>query len=39
MYYEARGWDNRGIPRKSTFEKLGLVEVANTLEKYVSLNA
>jgi len=39
MYYEARGWDNRGIPRKSTFEKLGLVEVANTLEKYVSLSA
>jgi len=39
MYYEARGWDNRGIPRKSTFEKLGLIEVANTLEKYVSLSA
>jgi len=39
MYYEARGWDNRGMPRKSTFEKLGLVEVANTLEKYVSLSA
>ena len=38
MYYEARGWDSRGIPRKSTFEKLGLTEVANTLEKYVSLS-
>jgi len=38
IYYEARGWDTRGIPRKSTFEKLGLTEVASELEKYVSLN-
>ncbi len=38
MYYETRGWDNQGIPRKSTFKRLGLAEVANELEKYVTLN-
>jgi aldehyde:ferredoxin oxidoreductase len=38
IYYKIREWDERGIPRKSTFEKLGLVEVASELEKYVSLS-
>lgn len=38
IYYQARGWDERGIPRKSTFEKLGLAGVASELEKYVSLS-
>ncbi len=37
-YYEIRGWDERGIPRKSTLEKLGLNDVAKTLEKYVKLS-
>jgi len=37
MYYEMRGWDERGIPRKSTLEKLGLSDVAAELEKYVKL--
>ena len=38
MYYEARGWDTQGIPKRSTLERLGLAEVANELEKYVSLS-
>ncbi len=37
-YYEIRGWDERGIPRKNTLEKLGLSDVAKTLEKYVKLS-
>ncbi len=36
-YYEMRGWDERGIPRRSTLEKLGLSGVALELEKYVKL--
>jgi len=36
-YYELRGWDERGIPKKSTLESLGLSDVANELEKYVKL--
>ncbi len=37
-YYEIRGWDERGIPRKSTLEELGLSDVAKELEKYVELS-
>lgn len=36
-FYELRGWDERGIPKKSTLESLGLSNVANELEKYVKL--
>lgn len=36
-YYEIRGWDERGIPRRSTLKNLGLKEVADELEKYVKL--
>ncbi len=36
-YYEIRGWDERGIPRKSTLMRLGLDEIASELEKYVEL--
>ncbi|MCD6340394.1 MAG: aldehyde ferredoxin oxidoreductase C-terminal domain-containing protein, partial [Desulfurococcales archaeon] len=36
-YYELRGWDERGIPKKSTLESLGLSDVANELENYVKL--
>ena len=36
-YYEARGWDERGVPRKSTLERLGLSDVASTLSEVVSL--
>ena len=32
MYYEARGWDKNGIPRKSTLEKFGLTDVIKVLE-------
>ena len=32
-YYSLRGWDERGIPRRSTLERLGLGYVVPTLEK------
>ena len=37
-YYRKRGWDERGIPKKSTLKKLGLTDVAKELGNYVSLN-
>ncbi len=37
IYYELRGWDERGIPRRSTLERLGLGYVASELSKYVEL--
>lgn len=37
-YYEVRGWDERGVPRKRTLEKLGLSFVISELEKYITLN-
>jgi aldehyde:ferredoxin oxidoreductase len=37
MYYEKRGWDNRGIPTKSTLSKLGLSDVAQELSQQVQL--
>ena len=36
-YYELRGWDSRGIPRKSTLEKLGLGFVISELEGITKL--
>jgi aldehyde:ferredoxin oxidoreductase len=39
MYYEKRGWDNRGIPTKSTLSKLGLSNVAQGLSQHVQLAA
>ena len=37
MYYEMREWDDRGIPRRSTLEKLGLEFTIPILEKIVEL--
>jgi aldehyde:ferredoxin oxidoreductase len=37
-YYRKRGWDERGIPRKTTLKKLGLSDVANQLGTYVKLS-
>lgn len=37
MYYKKRGWDERGIPTKTTLERQGLREVAKQLKKYVKL--
>ena len=37
MYYELRGWDERGIPRKETLVKLGLTDVVDVLDKIVGL--
>ena len=38
-YYRKRGWDERGIPKKSTLQKLGMPDVASQLDKYVALSA
>lgn len=37
IYYEKRGWDDRGIPRISTLKKLGLSDIINQLGHYVKL--
>jgi len=37
-YYRKRGWDEIGIPKKSTLKKFGLGDVANQLNKYVGLS-
>jgi len=37
-YYEIRGWDERGVPRKSTLKKLGLDFTIPLLEKKIGLN-
>ena len=37
MYYRKRGWDERGIPTKTTLERLGLKDVAKQLKKHVKL--
>ncbi|MFX0068932.1 MAG: aldehyde ferredoxin oxidoreductase family protein [Candidatus Hodarchaeota archaeon] len=37
-YYEARGWDERGIPTKKNLDKLALGYVAEELGKSVKLN-
>jgi len=36
-YYEKRGWDENGIPKKSTLKELGLDYTISELEKYVTL--
>jgi aldehyde:ferredoxin oxidoreductase len=36
-YYKRRGWDDRGIPSKTTLKKLGLEDAAKQLEKRVKL--
>jgi aldehyde:ferredoxin oxidoreductase len=37
-YYDKRGWDDRGIPKKTTMERLQLDVEATQLERYVKLN-
>jgi aldehyde:ferredoxin oxidoreductase len=37
MYYEKRGWDHRGIPTKSTLNKLGLPDAAQELGRQIQL--
>jgi aldehyde:ferredoxin oxidoreductase len=37
-YYKKRGWDERGIPTKTTLKKLGLSDVAKELGTYVNLS-
>ena len=36
-YYQKRGWDEHGIPTKTTLKKLGLEDVARQLGKHVKL--
>ncbi len=38
-YYKKRGWDQRGIPSKSTLNKAGLNDVAKQLQRSVKLSA
>jgi aldehyde:ferredoxin oxidoreductase len=38
-FYDKRGWDNRGIPTKSSLAQLGLGDVAQELGRYVNLSA
>jgi aldehyde:ferredoxin oxidoreductase len=37
MYYRKRGWDERGIPTKTTLKRLGLEDVTKKLKKHVRL--
>ncbi len=37
VYYNKRGWDNRGIPTKTTLMRLGLEDVSQELQIYVNL--
>ncbi|MCE4600317.1 MAG: aldehyde ferredoxin oxidoreductase family protein [Desulfurococcales archaeon] len=37
-YYELRGWDERGVPKKETLERLGLGFTVEVLDKIVGLN-
>ena len=37
LYYQKRGWDKRGVPKRSTLEGLGLVDEAKQLEATVKL--
>lgn len=37
VYYNKRGWDNRGLPAKKTMQKLGLSDEVKKLENYVKL--
>lgn len=36
-YYVKRGWDEQGVPKKATLERLGLAEVAAQLDSYAKL--
>ncbi len=38
LYYEKRGWDSRGIPKRSTLAGLGLEDVAEELNQRVQLS-
>ncbi len=37
IYYEMRGWDKRGVPKRETLEKLGLDYVIPVLDEIVGL--
>lgn len=39
MYYQKRGWDNRGVPTKKTLAKLGLQDAIAELSEHIQLNA
>ena len=37
LYYQKRGWDERGVPKRSTLERFGLANEAKQLEATVKL--
>lgn len=39
MYYQKRGWDNRGVPTKKTLAKLGLQDAITELSEHIQLTA
>jgi aldehyde:ferredoxin oxidoreductase len=39
VYYEKRGWDERGIPKQSTLARIGLEKEGKQLEAYVKLES
>ncbi|MCZ2856324.1 MAG: aldehyde ferredoxin oxidoreductase family protein [Candidatus Bathyarchaeota archaeon] len=39
MYYQKRGWDNRGVPMKKTLAKLGLQDAITELSEHIQLTA
>jgi len=38
MYYRRRGWDERGVPRRTTLAKLGLRDVAQDLGRHAKMS-
>jgi aldehyde:ferredoxin oxidoreductase len=38
-YYEKRGWDQRGVPKRSTMERLGLAQEARELDSYTRMES
>lgn len=37
LYYQKRGWDHRGVPKKETLTRLGLEDVIPVLDRIVGL--
>jgi aldehyde:ferredoxin oxidoreductase len=37
IYYRKRGWDSQGIPTKATLKRLGLDDISQELQSYVTL--
>lgn len=38
VYYKKRGWDEEGVPKRATLERLGLADVAGQLAEYAEVS-